>query len=293
MDPKLLRNERAFTLYDVSKRIRASKKKILKTALCGALLFGGLSLLTSAAYKAEALFKEGGDSGSSEASLMRDLLPLRRGQDSQAAIMLKSLPVLKRAVSELGLQATVEKKKAWLWLRVLKRVRNNLRALQKKHLLTPPSFRFSNVSYEGKAPLSYLLKIEGKERYSIWENPHNRLAEGILGQPIHFHGVHLTLEEIPESAPLKKFLPLSIEPWTEIAKELRDTFIIETHKQNKLVCLLEMRHPDPVFAQSFLNAVMKGYQDHLETEFEEVSQKQLAYLDKRQKRAAASARRCQ
>lgn len=283
MDSKLLRNERAFTLYDVSKRIRASKKKILKTALCGALLFGGLSLLTPAAYKAEALFKEGGDSGSSEVSLMRDLLPLRRGQESQATIMLKSLPVLKRAVSELGLQATVQKEKPWLWLRVLKRARNNLRALRQKPLLTPPSFRFSNVSYEGRVPLSYLLKIEGEKRYSIWKNPHTRLAEGAFGQPVRFQDICLTLEEVPESAPLKKFLPLSIEPWIEIAKGLRSTFTIEMHKQNKLVCLLEMRHPDPLFAQNFLNAVMKGYQDHLETEFEEVSQKQIAYLDKRQR----------
>jgi hypothetical protein len=279
-------DERVFTLSDVKQLYRSQKKTILRASFLGALLgFGFILILSSPKYQISATFKEAPKSV--EGGGLDRLILANGGPgsgESQTAVLFQSNQVLKPLAHRMGTQAIVRKQ--GLLSRGYKRIRDNILSERGRMLSDVDDFAFQNVIYEGEEPLSYTLRFEDFEHFSIFSGK-NRVASGRLGFPVCLPEVDLTLVKVPKRLKTGTDYPLFIQPWGSAVNEIRSRFRIKCMKAPKSIHELNYFHRDRHFGMKLLNAMMEEYRKYLKRDHDQVVHEQLGYLQQKQEEICA------
>ncbi|OGN63466.1 MAG: hypothetical protein A3E80_05170 [Chlamydiae bacterium RIFCSPHIGHO2_12_FULL_49_9] len=281
-------DERIFTLSDVSDLFKRQKKKLIKAALIGSLLFAFLSIIKAPKYKAEATFKESAERSDGGGSL-RDLLSGGGfgGAEPQAIVLMKSYQVLKPLVHQMGLQASVSNQR-WLIAKVLSRTRDNLKIEMGKLIDDLDGFIFKNVFYDGENSLSFFLRFSDASQFVLYsEDKKTKIAEGTLGSEVRLENLSFTVEKPPHQLKINAFYPLTISPWEGIAKGLKSDLKIAPQKASKSIYDLTFAHRDRHFAAKVLNQLMREYQNYLKRDHDQLADEQFVYLEKKQQQLYA------
>lgn len=268
--------EKIFTLDDVKRLFIKLKKNLLRAFFLGGILaFLSISLKVPQ-YKAEATFREENENKAN--SVLQDFMGGMMGgaAQSQASTFMKSFQVLKPLIETLGLQVGVPKK-GFILGKVYRRIRDNWRAERGYVLQDPDMFVFKDVSYAGDDMLSYTLRFQDPDHFTILDG-NKPIVSGIVGSPITTAQFALTLAKPPSDLKIGTYYSLHITSWLPIAKSLRAQLRIANSKSNESILELGFSHRDRRLAAQLLNELMAQYQRYLKSEHDRTSLGQLEYL---------------
>ena len=281
-------DERVFTLFDVKRLYLSQKKKILRASFWGALLAFSFILIRSVPkYQVSATFKEAPKSIEGTGGLEKLLLSngSASSQESQTATLIQSNQVLKPLVVRMGTQATV--RKAGLLSRVYKRIRDNILSERGLSLSDVDDFAFQNVVYDGEKTLTYSLRFEDSEHFSIGSGK-KTIASGSLGSCVRLPEAELTIVKVPKGLKVGTHYSLSIQPWVSAVNAIRSNFRIKCLKQQKSIHELKFFHRDRYFGTELLNALTEEYRRYLKRDHDQVVHEQLSYLQQKQEEICAN-----
>lgn len=269
------------TLSDL-KLIYAKVKHHLKSIfLITFVLTAVLLLIQPPQYSARATFRQAPqrlDEGAELKSFFKNsFLDL---QEASALPLFLSDNLLKETISELGMQVTVTQgSRIWNGCR---RVCRNIGLECGASLSDPDGFAFSHVTYNGEKTQTFSLQFQTPETFLILDKKHTIIAEATLHKPVVLTDMSFIVTKTPKNLRLKKGYPLSIVPAFAAVAQVRKNFQARASKRDKNILELAFRNKDRHVAAQFLNAHMASYQRFLRIENRELSQAQLAYLEKRQ-----------
>lgn len=270
-----------FTWADLKRLFLRHRIQLKWAALLGGIAVCALLLLSSPKYKLEASFKLA--SKQKEISVnMKEVFQqlMDTPQDSGAIAIFQSNQVIGAAIEQLGMQ--VEWHADFLVLKALKRIRDNLRAEVGAELADVDDFRFSDVKYTAEKPRNFFLKLKDSASYQLFDGDKQMIGEGKLGQQVTLPSGHFTLSYVPARAKPGQMYRFTIKPLHKTIKLVRGKLKIFPHRLDKNILQLAFHCRDRELGATFLNCLMLSYQNFLRRENEEITQKQLDYLEKRQ-----------
>ena len=270
-----------FTLSDMKRLFLRHSPNLKKVAWMTSVFVFLILVLSAPKYKTEATFKQ--SSRQKDLSMqMKEMfhqfmdLPVESG----TMAVMQSHEVIKGVVEKLGLQASCCSD--FFLIRVFRRIWDNLRSEFGGALSDPDVFVFSDVSYSGERPLKMFLVPTAHNSYQIYDLNKTQIAEGKLGEEIHFNQGKLKLKSAKKNAIPGKFYGLVIQPIVETVSSLRRDLRIYPLKLDKTILQLTFTSCNRLVGAQFLNELMGSYQNFLKKENDDVCKNQLQYLQQRQ-----------
>jgi tyrosine-protein kinase Etk/Wzc len=252
----------------------------------GVSIFCGLAclvflLLREPLYIAEASFKQMSRQNEIGLSLKESYQQLLSfPMENTTIAMMQSNEVLKNVVEELGMQVVCNPD--LIFVKALRRIRDNLSLELGQSLSDPDPFIFRHVSYLGEKPLKLFFKRIDHDSYQILDEKKQCVGRGRVGESLSLPMMQLTLNKIPNTIKLNQSCVITVNPWMEIVRGLRKGLKAVPWKQDKVILKLSFASRDRFLASDILNQVMAHYQKYLKRENDESCQLQLAYLHHRQ-----------
>lgn len=278
-------DETLITFSDIKLLFMRNRSKIKWISIICGLLCMTFLLLCEPHYVAEATFKQMAKQNEIGLSLKDKYQQMFSPQGENAtAMIMQSNEVLRHAVEELGMQ--VHCNPETIFVKVLKRIRDNLFLEFKRSLADPDPYTFRSVSYLGEKPLKLFLKLTDATSFQLFDQNKQLLGEGKLGEPFSCRVATFTVQKIPKSATCHRLQSLTIHPWLQTVEAVRKRIRIAPSKQDKTILRLIYPCRNRFFAADVVNQVMKSYQKYLKLESDESYQLQLAYLLQRQQELA-------
>lgn len=281
LDPE----ERILTLNDVKQLYMASRRRMIKWALLGAVfafLFVGIR---APKYKIEATFKEGLEKSDSGGAVRELLSGVAGAHQPQAASFMKSFQVLKPLVEKIGLQVSPQKS-GWIVKKVFKRYRDSLKATKGIPLDDLDPFVFQNVLYEGEKNFGFAMVFTDCDHFVI-QTPDRKmdLGKGTLGTEVNLQEfpVKFTVMKTPTALKMGFSYPFSIGSWVGPARSLRGDLHIINDKNNKAIYDLTIFNRDRHLGMRILNELMVQYQCYLKREHDDLAKEHLTYFENKQK----------
>lgn len=201
-------------------------------------------------------------------------------QESGAVCVLQSNTLLKKTVSQLGLQFSVARENFSVFL--LRNVWENLVVTFGGRLKDREQFLFREVEYEGEEEFFFYLKPITKETFQVTSFDQKVVCEGGLHVPLSFCGLRFTLSQIPIGISLGEAYLIKVLPWQQVVKRIKEKLSISAEKLDKNVLSLSYLGRNRHEASLLINHLMRNYQEYLKKENEEICRSQLAYLERRQ-----------
>jgi tyrosine-protein kinase Etk/Wzc len=274
---------------DLKKILEREKKKIALSALLFACLSILYTLIEQPQYMFEATFREKGRAGGVAISLSQVFLGGGSGlSESEAASLMKSRKLLEKTASKLNLQATLSKIEPRF--EYLENIKNNLivskalfddrrePSLPEKIVQLKPI----RVSYKGEIPLGFHIKVLTENTLEIngagLEKKILHLGEQVEGDNYSFSII--SNAGFPKRA---ESYVLLLQPLSTVAQNMSNQLKIEPDKQDLSLLRLKYNHPDRHLGTEILNTHMSIFQDFLLEEQQNIMNKQIAYLEHRQK----------
>lgn len=270
-----------FTFYDMKRLFLRHRSRIKATALFFGIAVFALLLLREPAYELEATFKQA--SKQNELSMgMKEMFQqfMALSTESGTIAVMQSKTVLRNVVEELGMQAECDPD--FFLVAALKHVWENLYTEFGGTLSDPDRFVCSDVVYSGERPLKMFVRLTESGSYQLFDNKKQLIGEGKLGDQLSFPSGHLALNRVPKHARPSRFYRLVVNPWDKVVKKFQERLKVSPLKQDKNILKLTFTSRDRFLGTEFLNRLMVGYQSYLKWENDEMCQKQLAHLQKRQ-----------
>lgn len=270
-----------FTFSDMQRVFWRYWNPIKKVAMSLAVMTFCFLLLREPVYEMEATFKQGPkqpELGVNMKEIFQQFMSLSTEGGTMAVMQSKT--VLRNVIDELGLQVACNSP-SWLG-KGLTRIWENLFCECGGNLSDLDTFCFRQVTYVGEKTLSLFVALTDSNIYALYDAKKHLLAKGKLGEPLNFPGGSLTLKRPAKNAKNDYFYPLKIHPWEGIVKKLQKKLRVIPLKQDKNILKLTFYSRDRFLGAEFLNRLMLGYQNYLKWENDDMCQKQLAHLQKRQ-----------
>lgn len=288
-------NKNLFSLFDLYtvKDVFGVWLKSWKTIAAGMAamgLFGAYWALSEPhRYTAEGSFREKNHTrGGVASSSITALLMSQAGDtnDSSAVSTMRSRVMMETLVKQLGLQASISLENSQKSLLAL--MIDNIRleyALFMNHkvpVLPDPEIyiKASAISYPYEVAQGMKVEFLDDETYLVKTDSWK--AEGVLGHPLQYNDIGFTLSKVG-SEPLKgKTFNLLLFPLHATATDLSKLVVILTDKDDQTVLRIRYRNGNRHVAVSFVNSLMKLYQDHIDADHKKMMATQISYLQKRQ-----------
>ena len=253
--------------------------------LSGAFLFGAVGFYARSqlpvTYEISSTFKEAQPSTNAPGDGLFETMVKSMGMrgDQRGFYIITSSMMLKPVVEKLGMQASISTGNEMRGK--VRQVRDALRAERGKATTPKDSFVFENVSYKGEKPRKYQLFFTSKKSFEVRNLKNQVLAKGLVGEPIHFDGIALTLSHTPTKVNLRSVYPLTITSAHSHVLSLREQIEVSAVGGERSVIQLTFLHKDRNFGKKVLDAVMVEYENYLVRENDRVSREQLDYLEKK------------
>ncbi len=268
------------TWSDLRVVARKYRRWIACAALCSALAGGVKALSTPAQFTAKALLREGASSSTPSGLSNLFLSAFAQNFDGSGIVMMQSDRVLRSAIEELGLQASVDRKGRIRSL--LQCVYANILLLRGKEPIEQEPFRFSCVRYDSRKSLHFSLVFKDKNRFILQDKMGNLLAKGSLGERVLLPEASFSILQTPSDIAMEKPYNVEISPWECAAPVILASLEIRPEKLDRSLLKLFYSHPSRGEAARILDGVMTAYMRYLQEENNRVADEQLAHLDKRQ-----------
>lgn len=274
-----------FTFQDVKQLYIASRSKIFKRALVsGAAVFLGLGLCAQK-YKVEASFKESAEQSPRSADgILKEILGgIQTTQQPQAVSFMKSFQILKPLVEKMGLQVT-QIKSDWLLGKLIRRYINTFRAEAGAPLLASDDFVFKDVCYQGEEELSFLIRFESPQHFTVLSDKKEPLGAGMVGEvmTLENESARFTLKKTPKALKVGKCYPFVIKPWMIVAKTLGKHLQIVVDQANKSIYKISLLSQTRQQGIEIVNELMAQYQSYLKREYDDLAKHQISYLENKQ-----------
>jgi len=247
--------------------------------LCASVSFS-LMMLKAPKYEATGSFIDSSTKKESSGGLKDLLVSLDAKSDSSKGIML-SKAVIKDVSKKLGLQFCCAEKKRNIFLRVLRRYRDNWYVQTNKSLSDLDQFRFANGSYEKEIPLNLYLRFSDKDSFEVLSSEKKLLAKGRVHVPVKLQDVEFTLVNVPKTYRKKYLYTLSVTPFNFIYGSIKSSITIKADKDDQRMLHISYKDRDRYLAKNIVNTLMESYQQYLITQNEKFAKAQLTYLQKR------------
>jgi len=284
-------DEFLLTFADLLFIVKKNKRKIGFFCLVFALLALFYGLTKPIVYEAEATFKEKGKSQSGlNTSLSSAFFMMSNNSDSNALTIMQSRMLIENLIREQNLQGILVKQEFAFPLASLQKIKNNLLveyAYYKNftHPVlneTPKNLYLETIAYHREVPKNLLITVVSKDKYLL----HDELdKEGYFDQPFFGKDYSFTLKADRTPVAHDQYA-IMLLPLEQTAEMMSKQFKIELDKFDKNLLRISYSHPDRQIAANNVNALMALYLKHIECEHEEICEKQIDYLLKRQKNMA-------
>lgn len=291
MDSKNQNNDFFFSLSDFCQLCKREKSKIFFSAAFFAILAAFYTLTNPFEYVAEGSFKEKGKSSSGIAySLTAALFSGANGaSDNEGISLMKSRFLMEKLVKKMGLQASIAKKESHFEL--LQRIRDNFKieyAYLRKRVVpvfadSKPILEVSDIVYDDEIPLGLTIKFISDQKFEVIGASNRILGQGEIGIPFSYEKISFTInQKIPANLAYQKW-ELNFSPLKSIAELLAKKIIIETDRLDKTLLIIKYQDGNRAKATELVNNLMLLYQEYLQNEQDRIAEKQIAYLEKREK----------
>lgn len=274
-------SELLFTLGDLKRLYKKHRRLLVKVGLLSALAIFLFLSIKEPRFRATATFRQA-QSGDENVGKLRNLLNvvMLSEQERGAASLMLSHRLGRVVIEKLGLQAAV-RERGFAAQKIFNFWRNlcDETGFSRKD---GAGFQFREVFFEGEKPLQVFLHFKTEDQFEILNAKREPLAEGRVGEPVRTGSFSFSLVQVPENLSLKKLYPLSLSPWPGCVRHHLRFLQVKPQKPDKNILRLSYSHPNRHLAALFLNEMMGAYQTYLKQENEELSDAQLAYLEKRQ-----------
>lgn len=237
-------------------------------------------------YQAEGIFREKGKSNSSFDPRQAMVLIAGNQKESEGEPIFKSRRVVSEAVKKLGLQAHISPGPADpgmlqcffmnLWTEIAY-FRNWDEPLFADKVYP---FKISNLEYEADQRRSFSLVVKNGT-FQLQDKKSGEKFSGsgtIVGDNFSFD-----IEGNGEGLYTLTFLPL-----TKTIKDVTGVLKVQSDKNDKTLIKLTYASRDRLQAKEVLNALMGSYLSYLEEDLKGVHDKQIGYLEDRQKKSFVS-----
>lgn len=271
-----------FIIFSDVKRVFIRYRLVI---LAGAFLFGGVGFYMRSqipvTYEVSSTFKEAQPSTNAPGDGLFETMVKSMGMrgDQRGFYIITSSMMLKPVVEKLGMQASISTGNGMRGK--IRQVRDALRAERGKATAPKDCFVFENVSYQGEKPRGYQVFFTSKNRFEVRSLKNQVLGKGLVGEPIRFDGVSLTLTKTPSNFELRSIYPLTITSAHSHVLSLREQIEVSAVGGERSVIQLTFFHKDRNFGKKVLDAVMVEYENYLVRENARVSREQIDYLEKR------------
>lgn len=278
------------SLSDFWQTCKFAKRKILKGALCFALLAVIVRLGMPVEYMATSSFREKGrgQSGIGDSALSALLIAnATNNNHGEAIALMKSHTLLERLVRKLGLQASLVKKEA-RYPR-LAAIRDNLRveyALFNRRVgpILPDlqmEIAAQSIIYTGEIPISLRLRFISEESYQVSAPHQGMLGVGKLGSIFSTKdaGFSIIRKSVQPLTGLEYVITL--QPMSMVTKGIMAKLQIEADRDDRTLLVMKYSDPQRQRAAEILNVLMFVYQEYLRDEQERVLGEQMDYLKTR------------
>ncbi|MGE5195895.1 MAG: hypothetical protein ACM3JI_01025, partial [Anaerolineae bacterium] len=277
---RLEKDEVCVTASDLKHLFKRSAKKLKKTALFFGIVAFFYLALQDPLYHATALFKQTGQKADPKISLKAFLQGSAFNSSEQNALsVMRSRKFLRRVVSERGLQMNV--KTQGVLSRAFFNLARNLKSECRLPLDDVEQFEFRDVEYTKERAASLYLEFVDDKHFELYDQK-TRVAFGACGERILSPSLAFTLTKRPSFVDVRKKYLITVTPWTDCVEQLLKRFAIKPEKRDPALLLLSFSANDRKGAESFLNDVMKSFQQELEEENRSLYEAHTRYLEKRQ-----------
>lgn len=270
----------------------AFRKERKKAALC-LLFFMGLgtwfSLTAPIHYLSEASFRDKGTSREGvDSSLLSWIGVSHPSAENEAKATLLSKKLMKEAIRELGLQASLSSRMS-RGRRLVQTIRDNVRNVR-SHLRhrqdrtfpdVPEIVRPVQVDFAGEEPLSFAIQFVDEMNYAVLSGK-EKVAAGQLDQVCSLPHAQVAISRCGEGTLQGRRYDLTFFSLEKKAADFQRSIKIRSDKKKDPRLLeLSFSYHDRHMAAGFLNALMNRYLSYLQEKQQRQMQHQLAYLEER------------
>ncbi len=278
-----LNPERYLLFSDVKAIFLRVRRQVFWVASILALLTFFYFFRIQPVYEIKATFKEGGlsqadTSGGFTSQFFRGF-GLGKHEGTAVGLM-KSRNLLQGVAESVGLQASVADK--GLRLSIRENMMDNLAILCNRKIPDTDPFLFQDVNYLGSESVQHSLTFSSMDTFTIDDK-----YEGIIGEPLSFDGVTLTLIQIPDHFKFSKEYSLTITPIREWIDHLCESIDIESSKDDPSILELSYYHRNQQAGKRVLNTLMSQFKTYLIEENQRVADAQCDYLGNRKQEIIA------
>ena len=283
-------NDFLLSFSDFKQIIIKNKKKIYFFSFLFSFLFFLFGLYKPIQYEVTASFQEKSKSKPNIGESLSFMLLTEGQSESDALKMMQSRQLLEVLVKNENLQATLTKDEYLFPLIPFNKIKNNL--ITEYALLTNslfpindeivPDIQIKQIVYNKPIPTHLSLKVISNTHYSLFDTSNRKIAEGIFGVPLTTNSFVFTLflSSADDLKGNKYFITLF--PLEYMAKILSKKFTLTTDKKDTGLIQITHVYGDKQQAANNVNALMKAYLDHIQSEHEDLCRIQIDYLKKRQ-----------
>ncbi|GEM_PF-2241116 len=275
---------------DVVHILKKKRGTILLSGLLGAALFSAYTTTRPVCFEAKASFREKTrEEARGDHSVTRVVLGSGSVGSAKAISAMTSREVAMQVIDELSLQAEVRREGTRVTLP--QTAKENLQ-LELAHWMKhetfprdePPTLLVQEVQYPGQITRRYTIAFINEKEFNLY-SAEGIVAEGILGQPVEFDGIWLTLNGFAEEG--ERF-QLTLKPREALAESLRKQILATEDDEDPSLIRLTYLHSNKRHAEKLLTSLMSAYKQRLLNEYQRLADEQLDYLNTRRQELFAT-----
>ncbi len=268
-----------FTWDDIKQILKSRQKQIVQlSVLCGVMTFCYF-VTTPLFYEARATFKQ--SSGRNEQGFdLKNILQSFSSNSSEgiSSSLMLSDTVLEKTVRKMGLQVEIEQEDRFFDT-LFRNLLAELRYIPKDR----QELRFSDVTFTSEKPYKMALKKEADNRFSLYDDKKQQLANGIVGEPVKHPLFQLTLHTLP----LKEEVSFILQPVQPVINTLRKKLTIKASREDKNLLIIKYIDSNRPRSAEVVNTLMAMYEKYLIEENRLIIGSQISYLNERQNELSA------
>ncbi len=256
-----------------------------------AIFLGGFfALLGRVEFMADGTFQDKNKKNASVDSTLFSLVGFEdASSEAEGMTMMRSRQLLERVIHDLSLQGEIVEKRG-LWKKGWRRVRQNF-STEWAYLLRkgvpvlpdhPEELGVQRVEYRGLYPKKFTVRFVSENEFTLFD-PSSEVGQGRLGEVFIFDEGEFLLTQQGEKDLTGHTFFLHLRPLSQQAERWRKLLRVQWDENKKQILHLSFSHPDRYIAAAVVNAMMGCYQDYLERNHREQSQRQMGYLRSRRK----------
>ncbi|MCB1111519.1 MAG: hypothetical protein KDK72_02535 [Chlamydiia bacterium] len=281
------------TYNDLIAICRRAKKKIILTIAIGAIIGALFALTRPVNYRVEATFRDKGkkqNNGEAKNPLI-SLLEGQSGNQSEAKTLFTSERLASDIIKDQGLQAIIRPSNRLK--NMLYRIGNNIKAEYAAMtnyayplITVTPVPTAQAVEYAFEYPTRLSIHFTSDDNYHIFNTSGREMGEGTLGKPFTTDGYTFTLANTSGHSFRNNSFVITLEPMERAIKDFANRLHVEADKKDQTLVKLTYRDSNRQQAATVLNGLMAMYQRWQEEQHQRIADKQVAYLEQREKEGA-------